>query len=140
MAKRLVSLLAFAVTLSSSPQHAFGQYLSRIARSGGTFYDTATYNGFAPKGYNYERPFLFAPGYYDAGAVNSALDGMWYYGTSVVRVIIRYDQITGSCSGTACYVGIGSSSDRLNWTYMNNFTDFLTRADNHFIRVVMSYD
>jgi len=131
---------AFANTATSSPQHAFGQYLSRIARSGGTFYDTATYNRFAPKGYNYERPFLFAPGYYNAGAVDSALDGMWYYGTSVVRVIIRYDQITGSCSGTDCYVGIGSSSDRLNWTYMNNFTDFLTRAGNHFIRVVVSYD
>src|SRR5262245_65164852 len=58
---------AFAITPTSSPPHAFGQYLSRIARSGGTFYDTATYNPFATKGYNYERPFLFYPAYDHAG-------------------------------------------------------------------------
>ncbi|MGC1387712.1 MAG: hypothetical protein WA807_06855 [Steroidobacteraceae bacterium] len=108
------------------------------------FFEVASGDVFAPRGNNYIRlaeqtnPFgqefyhsTFNVGMYDSARVESALASMQGYGYIFVRVFLN----------TCCNDGIGNVNGAgLSSSYMANVADFLNRAANHSIQVMLTWE
>jgi len=111
------------------------------------FYAVSTGNSFTPRGNNYIRlawqqpPFqgwpqeyyhsTFNVGLYDSVRAETALAAMQTNGYNIVRVFLN-----GCCTGT-----IGNPNGAgLSSAYIANVVDFLSRAANHNIDVLITWD
>lgn len=111
------------------------------------FYEVATGNTFTPRGNNYVRlawqqpPFqgwgeeyyhsTFNVGLYDSARADTALATMQTNGYNIVRVFLN-----GCCTGT-----IGNpNGPGLSSAYIANVVDFLSRASNHNIDVLITWE
>ena len=111
----------------------------------GEFYNTSTGATFVPRGNNYVRlasettfygnvivyHSTFVTGSYNAALAEAALTKMNADGYNVVRAFL-----SGCCPGSM-YQG---ASGPVNQPYLANVADFLRRAKNHGIRVVLTTD
>ncbi len=111
------------------------------------FYAVSTGNTFTPRGNNYIRlawqqpPFqgwgeeyyhsTFNVGLYDSARAETALAAMQTNGYNIVRVFLN-----GCCTGT-----IGNPNGTgLSSAYIANVVDFLSRAANHAIYVILTWE
>jgi hypothetical protein len=111
------------------------------------FYEVSTGSTFTPRGNNYIRlawqqpPFqgwpeeyyhsTFNAGLYDSARAETALATMQTSGYNIVRVFLN-----GCCTGT-----IGNPNGRgLSSAYIANVVDFLSRAANHGIYVIVTWE
>ena len=116
--------------------------ISRIAIRNGQFVSLQTGELFTPKGFNYIRlrdtkPGMIAhstfdPGFYDSAQVESMLADLASHGFNTVRVFL--DPVSTIGSLFEC-----REATRLSSGYMNNVYDFLQRAGNHRIYVILSF-
>ena len=120
------------------PKH---QIAIREINGAGEFYDTLTGDKFIPRGMNYIRigpqtnPYgesttyhaVFDPGKYDPQRVDTALARMSVDGYNLVRVFLSQNTI-------------GTASDGLSFTYLQNIADFLVRAKQNHIYVMFTQD
>jgi hypothetical protein len=120
----------------------------RVNYGAGEFYDKTSGHKFVPRGFNYVRftnhmivppvnqlvPFsaTFAPGLYDATAVENALAAMEASGYNFVRILL-------DAEGSA--VGIGNPTvSGLSTAYMANVADFVKRAKTYHLYVNPNID
>ncbi len=123
------------------PEHRIGV---RVVNGLGEFYNTETGEKFVPLGMNYARldhsvgggdggwHSTFDPNLYDPLKIDQAFNQMEADGYNVVRVFID------CCSSPGTQVG--SRSGGLSKPYMAKVVDFLERAANHHIYVLLSVD
>lgn len=141
----LIAIFTAALSWSQAlpPQHRIGV---RVGTDGvGEFYDRTTNQTFTPRGGDYahlaDLPFVFGghgmqhavlvPQIYDPVQIDNALGQMSANGYNTVRVFL-------SPSCTTCMGNIQAPG--LNSDYMNNVVDFLVRAKNHGIFVLLTTD
>lgn len=140
----LLGLMVGELAYSQAPTaHRFGV---RVASDGtGEFYDTTTGQTFTPRGNNYVRLAMeprmdggsdvehstFIPGAYDPVRTENALATMQASGYNVVRVFLS----------PFCVPCLGNSQGPgLNPAYIANLADFITRAKNHNVSVIIATD
>jgi hypothetical protein len=153
LAATLLVLSAAAVPLTASAADP----LSRVtvdrgaAERLGHFRDTADGATFVPRGNNYVRlaqapggsayHSTFEPGQYDAGRADAALAEMQGDGYNTVRVFIDPGSIGDANAGHPHGLGRGvDDHGTLYGPYMDNVADFIRRADDRCIRVVVTLD
>ncbi|HKG39120.1 MAG TPA: hypothetical protein VKB25_09050 [Conexibacter sp.] len=117
----------------------------------GHFRDTADGATFVPRGNNYVRlaqapggaayHSTFEPGQYDAGRVDAALAEMQGDGYNTVRVFVDPGSIGDANAGHPHGLGRGvDDHGTLYGPYMDNVADFIRRADDRCVRVVVTLD
>jgi len=130
---------ALAITIAPAAPAFAGRIGVRLVGGAGEFYDTATGARFVPRGSNYARwgtlpsnclevPEFYttlAAGAYDACEAERALMRMKAGGYNTVRVTIS-DYCTLNSNGT------------FKPQYLSNWTDFLIRAKNHDLYVLIT--
>lgn len=104
----------------------------RLVNGFGQLYNRSTGAAFVPRGNNYIRVVndwhsTFTPSLYDSAAVESALTRMQSDRYNVVRVFLDYIRIQGNLTQPG-----------LDPAYMSKVFDFMTRARNHGIRVILT--
>lgn len=121
------------------PQHRIGV---RQGANGGEFYNRDLNTVFTPRGYNYIRlanqpdPFspstysyyhsTFDPGRYDPYKAQGALQQMSHDGYNTIRVFINEDTV-------------GDPQGGLSSVYLDNVTDFLSRAAKSNIYTILTF-
>jgi hypothetical protein len=122
------------------PVHRIGV---RVVDGVGEFFVTTTGERFVPRGMNYNR-FLpaaslggladnaFTTRYYDPSAVESDLSQMEGLGFNSLRVMIDTCDPADGCIAT------GPAGRELNPAYIDNLADFLRRAADHGMAVMVS--
>ena len=107
-----------------------------VAIREGAFVDNRTGEPFSPRGFNYIRLFpgrshdTFDPEHYDAEAVDKVLQRWQEDGFNVVRVFLNsHARLPGSIAATG--------QDGLSTAYVANVADFLDRAREHRIAVML---
>ncbi len=131
----LLTLLTTCWLLAGS---TWAQAQNRIAVDGERFVDSATGQTFTPRGFNYIRLSggyhgTFRPGEYDGSRASTMFDDLSQNGFNTVRVFIDPNNGRGIAP-------LDPSSMELNTDYLNNFTDFLGRAEANNIRVITTFD
>lgn len=128
---------------TASPASLAQRWIGVRADGGGEFYDTRTGQRFVPRGMNYNR-FLpastlggladnvFTTRYYDAAVIDGDLAEMAALGYNAVRVMID------TCDpGDGC-IAAGPGVDSLDVGYIDNVVDFLRRARDHGLVVMIA--
>lgn len=137
----LAALALFSSALFAEPGHRI-QVRQNSGR--GELYDAQTGDTFVPRGNNYIRlaymqafggwymtyHSTFNVGLYDFALTEATLARMQSDGYNTVRVFVQ-----GQNEGS-----VANANGGLNSTYLDNFTDFLTRAKAHGIYVVITMD
>jgi hypothetical protein len=115
----------------------------RVVDGVGEFYDTRTGDRFVPRGMNYNRFLpasslggladnLFTTRHYDPATVETDMDEMAALGFNTLRVMIE------TCDpGDGC-IARGPASAELNLDYIDNVVDFLRRARDHGLVVMIA--
>jgi hypothetical protein len=129
---------------SATPSATIERWIGvRLVDGRGEFYDTRTGQRFVPRGMNYNRflPAATLPGltdnlfttrYYDPATVDADLAEIAALGYNSVRVMIE------TCDpGDGC-IASGPGSDRLNLDYIDNVVDFLRRARDQGLPVMIA--
>ncbi len=151
-----LSLVLAALPIASSV--AVSEPLPRIGIKVGTpraeFYNVATGARFSPGGFNYtildrasnrrtapSRPtyahVTFDPGFYDPHGIDVVLASMHDYGFNVIRVILDSGDGVHQARGQYGIEG-PADSQGLYKPYVDNFVDFLKRARNHNMYVMVA--
>lgn len=114
----------------------------RVVDGKGEFYDARTGERFVPRGMNYNRllpgstgrgmfGMLLSTTRYDRDTVDKDLAAMEALGFNVVRILL---EICGPAAN-GCVAG---PDGRLSTRYIDNLTDFLTRAKTHGMVVIVA--
>jgi hypothetical protein len=115
----------------------------RVVDGAGEFYDTRTGERFVPRGMNYNRFLpastlggladnLFTTRYYDQATVDADMTEMVALGFNALRVMIE------TCDpGDGC-IARGPTDAELNLEYIDNVVDFLRRARDHGLVVMIA--
>ncbi|MCC7205560.1 MAG: cellulase family glycosylhydrolase [Phycisphaeraceae bacterium] len=134
--------LAAAALVGVVAGGASGQSLPRVAVEDGQFVQvdgasTTPLSGGGFRGANYIRLFpdrawhaTFAPDYYDGQRADDALAEMAKHGMNAVRVFIDHESPQGVVADPA--------TNQLSTQYLDNFADFLSRAQSHGVYVIPS--
>ncbi len=131
------TVAATSTTGPPAPEHRIGV---RVVDGVGEFFDRQTGATFVPRGNNYTRldpqptpgggsqvyHSVFDPGRYDVAELTTALDEMEALGYNVVRVFVSQNTI--------------GTSDGLDEAYMDDVIDFLRRAKEHGLQVIVTQD
>ena len=117
---------------SGAPMNRIG---TKVINAQGAFFETATGSLFIPRGQNYIRlaasgHAVFEPGLYSPQNVESALEYMRGSGYNYVRVFLADSNSINS--------GFGLSSPGISDAYLNNVADFIFRAANNGIRIMLT--
>ena len=107
------------------------------ANGAGYFKVQSTGQVFVPRGVNYVRESgglhnLFAPAVYNTAQVDAAFNQLEFDDYNVVRVFIENWPVNNAS------VGLPMTEGGLNAAYLNNVADFITRASNHNIYVMLT--
>ena len=133
-----ITLLGFVVAVAVvTAMPARGQSLPRVGVQDGQFIEGGTGDPVEFRGFNYIRLFddwawhaTFAPGLYDGPRADAALAEMGQHGFTVARVFIDHQLGEG--------VVLNYGDEFLSPQYMDNFVDFVQRAQSHGVYVIPS--